>query len=150
VQSGSDPNIYTERVLSKGTFFVDGPNDQSLEIHPDGAVWTSSVALKVTKPGSDRVIEHLRAVPLRGNVLVAGRVDRKAGSKVGKVASGGHESLLFAAVRQGESVRAECYAMLFLRRVALAVALGTLAISIGTMITIEPQLPKFNLRGSGD
>jgi hypothetical protein len=149
VQSGSDPNIYTERVLSKGTFFVDAPDEseRSIEIHPDGAVWTSSVALKVKKPGNDRVIEHVRAVPLRGNVLVAGRVDRKAHSKVGRVASGGHESLLFVAVREGESPRAECYAMLFLRRVALAIALGTFAVAVGTMIVIEPKLPSFNLRG---
>jgi hypothetical protein len=149
VRPGSDPNIYTERVLSKGTFFVDAPDEseRSIEIHPDGAVWTSSVALEVKKPGQDRVVEHVRAVPLRGNVLVAGRVDRKADSKVGRVASGGHESLLFVAVREGESPRAECYAMLFLRRVALAVALATFALAVGTMIVVEPSLPSFNLRG---
>lgn len=147
VQGGSDPSIYTERILSKGTFLVDG-DGQTLEIQPDGAVWTSSVAVKIRKPGNANRIEHVRAVPLRGHILVAGRVDRKPRSRRGHVASGGHESLLFAAVREGENVRASLHAMLFLRRVALAVALTTAALSVSAMFVIEPQLPKFNLRPS--
>ena len=154
VVSGSDPNIFTERVLSKGTFFVDAPDEsgRSIEIHPDGAVWTSSVALSIRKDRKrDKdIIEHIRAVPLRGNVLVAGRVDREPNSKVGRVASGGHESLLFVAVREGESPRNECRAMLVLRRIALLVALGGLAVAITTAVLVEPQLPSFNIPGGGD
>lgn len=154
VVSGSDPNIFTERVLSKGTFFVDAldGSGRQIEINPDGAIWASSVALSVPKADKNgkTVVEHIRAVPLRGNVLVAGRVDRKLGSPVGHVSSGGHESLLFVAVREGHSARSECRSMLVLRRLAFLVALGGVAIAVGTVLFVEPHLPKFNMPEGGD
>lgn len=148
---GSDPNIYTERVLSEGTFFVDGPNGASIEVHPDGAVWASTVSLRAPKrEGHKSIIEHIRAVPLRGSILLAGRVERAAGERGGRAQARGAESLLFVAVREGESPRLACRAALVFRRLALLVALAVLAAAVGTIVVVEPLLPKFNMPAGGD
>ncbi|MBX3229675.1 MAG: hypothetical protein KIT84_05010 [Labilithrix sp.] len=146
IVDGSNPNIYTERLLSKGTFFLDGEGGQSLEVHPDDAVWASTVGLRVQKKeGSKTFVEHVSAVPLRGSVLLAGRVDRGAGDEDARVKATGVESLLFVAVREGGDARMECRAVLFMRRLALLVALTVTAGAVLTAIVAEPRLPAFNM-----
>jgi len=152
IVGGSNPNIYTERVLSQGTFFIDAKDGsgRSIEVHPDGATWASSVGLRIKKErGSKTIVDHVRAVPLRGSVLLAGRAVRAGNEKVGRVEASGRESLLFVAVRAGESARNECRAMLLLRRVGAVIALATIGFSVATVVLLEPKLPKFHIPSEG-
>jgi hypothetical protein len=149
ITSGSDPNICVERVLSKGTFFLDGPDDQSFEVTPKNACWTSSVRIddRRASPDDDRKLQHTQAVPLGGSILVAGRAFRKKDASRGTFAATGPEALVFVAVREGKSARLAVWVMVVARVLAIAVAMGAVAVGVRLIVDVEPRLPAFNTSG---
>ncbi len=153
IQGGSDPSIFTEKILSVGTFFVDVPSlahperrrEIEIEVHPKGALWTSVVRLRTPVADSKRI--HAQVIPIGGSVLIAGHAlhdDRKK-KKRAHMRSTGDESLILFASDRGTSARAEALSLLTIRRMALVIIAGCAMSMVALLAYTEPQLPAFKL-----
>ncbi len=146
VTEGSDPNIFVERVLSKGSFHVDRAGT-SFEVHPDDASWASSVTVRLQgKDARRRIAKHV--VPIGGSVLVAGPAVLHDDGIAGVIASTGPESLLFFATGRAESARAVARKLQWIRRVTIAGVLVAGAVSVTLLAYVEPRLPPFHMPNS--
>jgi len=160
IQGGSDPSIFTEKILSVGTFFVDVPSrthperrrEIEIEVHPKDALWTSVVRLRTPIADSKRI--HAQVIPIGGSVLIAGHAlhDDQKKKKRAHMRSAGEESLLLFASDRGTSARAEALSLLTIRRTALAIIAACALADVALLAYTEPQLPAFKIANdrSGD
>lgn len=143
VTEGSDPNIFVERVLSKGTFHVDR-GGTSFEVDPEGAHWGSAVRIRVQgKDARRRTEKHV--VPIGGSVLIAGNAVRQAGANGGSFAATGPESLLFFAAGRGHSARTAARRLFWVRRATLTAILACGLSGLALARWVEPHLPPFHM-----
>lgn len=153
IQSGSNPSIFTEKILSVGTFFVDVPSlahperrrEIEIEVHPKDALWTSVVRLRTPVADSKRI--HAQVIPIGGSVLIAGHAlhDDQKKKKRAHMRSTGDESLILFASDRGTSARAEARSLLTIRRMALVIIAGCTLSMVALLAYTEPQLPAFKL-----
>lgn len=148
VRSGSDPDIVVEKVLNRGTFFVES-SDGSFELDPTRATWASAVRIVEPKEKRKRAdtSKVTDVVPIGGTVLVAGRATRTWKGRPAKLAEGGVESLVFFATAAGTSPRGRARRVLALRLLGLFVLAGLLVGLLVTATSLEAQLPAFHIEG---
>lgn len=148
VRSGSDPDIVVEKVLNRGTFFVES-DAGSFELDPTHATWASAVRLvppEENRKDADRS-KVTDVVPIGGTVLVAGRASREWKGRPATIAGAGPESLLFFATAAGRSPRARARRVLAVRLLGLLAVAACLAVLIVTASSLERELPAFHIEG---
>ncbi len=143
VTEGSDPNIFVQRVLSKGTFFVDR-SGTSFEIDPSGASWASAVTAHLQGKDARRRREK-QVVPVGGSVLVAGPLVREGDAKSGKLEATGNAPLVFFAAGRGKSARAAARRLLWLWRGTVVAILACGFAGVALAAYVEPHLPPFHM-----
>ena len=130
-----------ERVLSKGTFYVDRAGT-SFEVRPEGARWGSAVSMRLQgKDARRRTEKHV--VPVGCAILIAGNAVRDPDAKSGTFAATGAESLLFFAAGRGKSARVAARRLLWIRRALFAAAVVSGGAGAALARWVEPQLPPF-------
>jgi hypothetical protein len=136
---GSDPPTVDEKQRSNATFFVD-VKGRSFEIDPRAVCWASTVRF-ATKRSED----HVLAIPVGANALVAGHASRKNGAVRGFLTQRRDAPVLVFATPAGTSARSAVRRLLLERTTAIAVLIACAVAAGALAYALEPRLPPSNI-----